>query len=119
MVIAAVAAVMSCLSCLSGSDWFLTVSALDSPRVGVPLSDKSHTLGAPILSTYRSRLPEGQVSGGGSAETGDEGMVDLSGLTLADLRDLRDGDDKSSLTRALSRVLAGEADGHHSFSACI
>jgi hypothetical protein len=122
MVMVTVHVVMSRSSCPPRSDWFLTVSGLDRPQVHVSVSDKSLTLGEPILSSYGSRLPEGQVGGGGSArtdQTADGGMVDLSGLTLRDLRDLRDRDDKSSLARALSRVLAGEADGHHSFSACI
>jgi hypothetical protein len=74
------------------------------------------------LSSYGSHLPDGQVgrgSGTRTDQTAADGMVDLSGMTLADLRDLSDGDDKSSLARALSRVLDGEANGHHSFSACI
>jgi len=122
MAVVAVDAVMTRLSRSSGSEWFLTVSGLDRPQVRVSLSGKGLTLGAPILSSYGSRVPEGRAGGGRSVSTdqaADNGMVDLSGLTLADLRDLRDGDDKSSLARALSRVLADETDGHHSFSACI
>jgi hypothetical protein len=74
------------------------------------------------LSSDGSRLPEGQVGGGRGVRTDqitDGGLVDLSGLTLRDLRDIREGDDRSCLAQALSRVLAGEADGHHSFSSCI
>jgi hypothetical protein len=75
------------------------------------------------LSSYGSRLPEGQAGGGRGAradQIADEGLVDISDLTLRDLRDLRDADDQSCLARALSRVLAcGEADGHHSFQSKI
>jgi hypothetical protein len=74
------------------------------------------------LSTYGGRLPEGQVGGVNRSRTdqiGEEGLVDLSSLTLGDLRDIRDGGDRSSLARALSRILEGEPDGHHSFSSCI
>ena len=74
------------------------------------------------MSNYGGRLPEGQVGGVSSSRTdqiAEEGLVDLSRLTLRDLRDIRDGDERSSLARALSRILDGEADGHHSFSSCI
>lgn len=69
-----------------------------------------------------SRIPEGQVSEAGeirSDQITDGGLVDLSGLTLRDLRDLRDTDGRSCLAQALSRVLAAEVDGHHSFSSSI
>jgi hypothetical protein len=58
-------------------------------------------------------MRSGQAGSGG-------GLVDLSGFTLRDLRELCDADEESYLGRALSRVLAGtEADGHHGFSSKI
>ena len=74
------------------------------------------------MSNYGGRLPEGQVSEGsgvGGREAAGAGLVDLSGFTLSDLRDLRDADDESYLARALSRVLAGESAGHHGFQSKI
>jgi hypothetical protein len=48
------------------------------------------------------------------------GLVDISSLTLRDLREMRDADDESCLGRALSRVLAStEGEGHHGFQSSI
>lgn len=75
------------------------------------------------MSTYGGRLPEAQASEGSgvrSAQIAGGGLVDLSGFTLGDLRDLRDADEESCLARALSRVLAsGEVGGHHGFQSKI
>jgi len=51
----------------------------------------------------------------------DGGLVDVSGLTLNELRDLRDDTDESCLDRALSRILASaeEEEGHHGFQSSI
>ena len=50
----------------------------------------------------------------------DGALVDLSGLTLRELRDLRDPEEQTSLARALSRVLAPtQAEAYHSFSSKI
>jgi hypothetical protein len=74
------------------------------------------------LSTYEDRLAEGQVGGGSGVRSGHigGGLVDLSGFTLGDLREMQDSyDDESSLSRALSRVLASKADGSNGFNARI
>jgi hypothetical protein len=73
------------------------------------------------LSTHGSCLPEAQLDESNGAQTGQiasDGLVDLSGFTLSDLRDLRDSFDESCLSRALSRVMAtsdvGEVHGFQS-----
>lgn len=74
------------------------------------------------MSRNGSPFPEGQVSAGSgvwSGQVADGGLPDLSGLTLHDLRELRDAQHKSSLAQALSRVLAPEADAHYGFSSKI
>ena len=73
----------------------------------MPLSGKGLTLGEPVLSTDSSPFPEGQGGVGRGVRTGQiaGGLVDLSGFSLGDLRDLRDARDRSCLAQALSRVL--------------
>jgi hypothetical protein len=75
------------------------------------------------LSSDGRRVPEGQAGGVRGVQDDqitDGGLVDLGGLTLRDLRDLRDADDESCLARALSRILAPtEVDGHHGFQSNI
>jgi hypothetical protein len=75
------------------------------------------------LSSDGSRVPQGQANGAIStlsSQIADGGLIDVSDLTLADLRDLCDRDDESCLTRALSRLLAAsEEDGHHGFQSSI
>jgi FXSXX-COOH protein len=70
------------------------------------------------LSTYGDRLPEGRVSGG-SGTVVDEGLVDLSGFTLEDLRNLQDASDESYLAHALRRVTGAEGDGSYGFNSKI
>jgi hypothetical protein len=70
---------------------------------------------------------ESRVSPGGSGtrtapadRISDDALVDLSGLTLRELRDLRDPDEQTCLDRALSRVLAPtQTEAYHSFSSKI
>jgi hypothetical protein len=55
-----------------------------------------------------------------SDDIADSVLVDVSQLTLRDLRDLREESDESCLARALSRILASsEEDGHHGFQSII
>lgn len=74
------------------------------------------------MSSNGGRPPVGQVGGGSGVRHGqitDNGLVDLTGITLSDLREL-DSDSESSLGRALRRVLAStEADGHLGFTSKI
>ncbi len=76
------------------------------------------------MTTYGGRLPEGQADGGteatGNGRVAVGGVVDLSGFSLRDLRDMRDADGRSYLSMALTRVLApGEPPGLHGFSSKI
>jgi hypothetical protein len=74
------------------------------------------------LASYGSRVSQTRPSGGAVQRNriSDGALVDLSGLTLRELRDLSDPDDETCLARALSRVLAPtQADGHHGFQSKI
>jgi len=76
------------------------------------------------LTTYGGRLPEGQAGGGteaaGYGHVAVGGVVDLSGFSLRDLRDMRDAEGQSYLGEALRRVLApGQPPGLHGFSSKI
>jgi hypothetical protein len=74
------------------------------------------------LSSKGSRLSD-RPADGGSGLRSDQvvrgGMVDLSGLTLSDLRDLRDAQDESYLAQALARVMESQAPGFHNFNSNI
>jgi hypothetical protein len=75
------------------------------------------------LSTYGGRPPEGQA-GAGTAAAGRQaaagGVVDLSGFSLRELRDLGDAEGKSYLGMALRRILASEEPpGLHGFQSKI
>jgi FXSXX-COOH protein len=74
------------------------------------------------LSTYGDRVPEGPVSGGSGVRGGtvvDEGLVDLSGFSLEDLRNLLDASDESYLAHALRRLTGSEGDGSYGFNSRI
>jgi hypothetical protein len=74
------------------------------------------------LSNNDSRLPDPLVSGDSAVRSDQVGpgrLADLSGLTLVELRDLRDAQDESYLAQALSRVMGSEAPGFHNFNSNI
>jgi hypothetical protein len=75
------------------------------------------------LSSNGGRLPDGQAGGDSGVRGGQfasSGLVDLTGFTLRDLRDLRDADGESYLAGALSRFLAPtQVDGHNGFQSKI
>jgi hypothetical protein len=74
------------------------------------------------LSSNGSHIPDRSAGGGSgvrSDHAGRGGLADLSGLTLAELRDLRDAQDESYLAQALSRVMGSEAPGFHNFNSNI
>lgn len=75
------------------------------------------------MSSNGGRLPDSQAGGDSGVRAGQfasSGLVDLSGFTLRDLRDLRDAERESYLAGALSRFLApAEVDRHHGFQSKI
>jgi hypothetical protein len=88
----------------------------------VSQSSEDLTLGAAILSNNDSRLPDPAVGGDSAVRSDQVGhgrLADLSGLTLVELRDLRDAQDESYLAQALSRVMGSEASGFHNFNSNI
>jgi hypothetical protein len=74
------------------------------------------------LASDGTRASEGRP-GAGTAQRdriSDGALVDVSGLTLRELRDRRDPDDQTCLDRALLRVLAPtQADEHYCFQSTI
>jgi hypothetical protein len=86
----------------------------------VPLSTVKPHVRSTDLSSYGSRLSEGQAGGAGvlSDQMADDGLVDVTDLTLADLRDL--GDNLSYLAPALSRLVdSSRVEGHLGFQSRI
>ena len=75
------------------------------------------------MSTHGSCLPEAQLDDSNGVRTGQiasDGLVDLSGFSLSDLRELHDSFDESCLARALSRVMAtSDAAEVHGFQSKI
>lgn len=72
----------------------------------MPLSTARPHVRSTDLSSYGSRLSERQAGGGSgvlSDQMADDGLVDVTDLTLADLREL--GDDLSYLAPVLSRLV--------------